>query len=78
MFRREMGYIVKAKNEHEVSYHPIGKAPIDFTEKELEEAFKVFALGESEFGAKEIRGVMEAVSCGSMASECNGQRICFR
>jgi hypothetical protein len=36
LFRREQGYVVQEKGtEH--TFHLIGKAPMDFTDKELEE-----------------------------------------
>jgi len=62
LFRREQGYVVQEKGtEH--TFHLIGKAPMDFTDKELEEAFSVFDIKQAgKFGAKEIRGVMQAVA----------------
>lgn len=64
LFRLEQGHIVhrNPNSDPPRTYESIGQAPVAFTDKELEEAFKVFSLGKSEFGSKEIRGVMQAVA----------------
>lgn len=64
MFRRQFGYAVKIHDSTPTGHQfvRLGDAPLDFSEKELEEAFKVFSLNENEFGANNIRAVMMAVA----------------
>lgn len=66
MFRRQHGHAVQMDSS-ELGHKfvklakPGDKVGLDFTDKELEEAFKVFSLNQDRFGAKNIRAVMMAV-----------------
>jgi Ca2+-binding EF-hand superfamily protein len=62
LFRREQGYIMSLNQRGKRQYTQCGKAPMDFTFEELEEAFKVFDVAQrGVFGKKEIRAVLKAV-----------------
>lgn len=62
LFRKQHGHAVQMdSSELGRKFVKLAKTGIDFTDKELEEAFKVFSLNEERFGAKNIRAVMMAV-----------------